>query len=67
MTATRRSRWWLTEAFRRTVPSLFVRLAPYAEARRTGMLPWPHSGPDDHARPPVAPVAAATADGRPPP
>ena len=49
------------------MPRVFVRLALFAEEQLTGMLPWPHSGPDDHARPPVAPFAAATADARPPP
>ena len=34
----------LTEAFRRAVLRLFVRLALFDEAQAAGMLTWPHSG-----------------------
>ena len=34
----------LTEAFRRAVLRLFVRLALFDEDQAAGMLTWPHSG-----------------------
>jgi len=37
----------LTEAFRRTVPPLFVRLARFDEVQAADMLTWPHSGLHD--------------------
>lgn len=36
--------WMLTEAFRRAVLRLFVRLELFDEDQAAGMLTWPHSG-----------------------
>ncbi len=39
----------LTEAFRRAVRRLFVRLELFDEEQAAGMLTWPHSGFHGHA------------------